>query len=72
MNSKLNALEKVAAAAALLRQAQDEEAAERERFADVCREAYNEGANDREMHEVTGYSRARIQQFRSGKTTRKA
>lgn len=72
MNSKLNALERVAAAASMLRKAQDAEAAERERFAQICREAYHDGANDREMHEVTGYSRARIQQFRSGKTTRKA
>jgi len=71
MNSKLNALERVATAASTLRKAQEDETSEREHFAEVCREAYNEGANDREMHEITGYSRARIQQFRSGKATRK-
>lgn len=71
MNAKLAALDRVADAARKLKEAQANEVAERESFAQVCREAYNQGANDREMKEVAGYSRARIQQFRSGKATRK-
>jgi hypothetical protein len=39
---------------------------ERATFAKTCIEAHEAGIPDREIAELTGYSRARIQQFRCG------
>lgn len=71
MTAKQNALERVQTAYLLLRNAQVALDQEQERFAELCRNVYDEhGLNDREIHEATivngcpGYSRARIQQFR--------
>lgn len=71
MSTREEALERVRIAYGRLREAQDVVTIEQAFFAEVCKDAYRQGVNDREMSELTkesgdGYSRARIQQFRKG------
>lgn len=73
MSTKEAARDRIRAANALLQAAQAEAKAQQDAFAEVCRDVYdNEGLNDREIAEITGYSRARIQQFRCGDPRKKA
>lgn len=61
-----SAIEKLAAAHGLLAHAQDELDECYRYFAVACREAHEVEIPDRVIAEMTGYSRARIQQFRCG------
>lgn len=66
MNQKLGGLERAANQADLIRSLQNQLTHEQEYFAQMCRDVYDAGANDREISEVTEFSRARIQQYRKG------
>lgn len=63
--TKQAALQRLAKEKAAIDAAQEELGKRQQKFADSCREVYGV-VNDREMAEGTGYSRARIQQYRCG------
>lgn len=66
-----NALERVETSYNLLDSAQKRVSVERQYFARACKEAHEAGVPDRLIADMTGYSRARIQQFRCGDPRRK-
>jgi hypothetical protein len=66
LSIKESAQARVADAHERLAAAQEAAKSAQDTFALACQDAYELGLNDREMAELTGYSRARIQQFRKG------
>lgn len=71
MNPKDHAIKQVETSFNLLASAQEQVEIERDYFSDACRLANNVGVPDRLIAEITGYSRARIQQFRMGDPRKK-
>jgi hypothetical protein len=61
-DAALDAVERIAVG---LVQAQDEVDGAREALGEACRSAHEQGISDRELANLTPYSRARIQQFRT-------
>lgn len=59
-----SAVQKVVTAHTLLASTQDQLKVDYRYFAEACRAAHEAGIPDRELSEITGYSRQRIQQFR--------